>query len=1592
MANPSDVGTPDWANTNPAAPPSSAVPDWAAPTSAPSTAPAHHTIGEQLGDFAHGVQQWSDKLGHDIEGGFNAGMQNGFGGFVARKLYENSDVGMDVLAKKYPNASHDELKARQKQVINSSVQDLRQQANDEMAQGGAMNIHIPNPFDQTPDTPDWATGAGVAPHKSGFDINPASMISGIVGGADPTLAIPIPGGQALAKGVMGTVGNMARSAVGHAAFGGTTDLAYQTADVLDGLQKDYDANRFLSSAAGMGALGVVSPFVHGLMKSRGVDTKPAEDPAGVTTPLTGQPMDAATLAQYRDVLATGSHPEIRKFFEGRNIQPPSHTDIQDWISRRDGGDPRSELNPDELTQNMLGTPDHRQGISDYIDNLSSTWKRKPDVEVINHTDDIADPEVRAAAKADNADEGSLGFYGKDGKVRIFADKVAAADDPTAALHAVLYHEALGHHGLAERFGAGLDRTLQNLDSRNVGQFSKDVDQWMKDNPGAYNGSRIRAAEEVLAQMSENGPLKKSLGDALVGHMRRFGRAMGMDLSWSDAEVRNTLRMAHEAVIHGTGRDARTTGFSVGDNGNRFMFTGARAKDFNPGDKTAFRAPDGFIRNEISDKDSRLIKFPVDGPQKLSSILKHDRLYEQYPQLADMTVHGGPYREKMGLDGGYAPSLRSMVIDNTVHPKLMHGAIIHELQHAIQHIEGHSNGVNAGDADVYRRSLGEIEARSAEARMHLPQDELPKSAAYASQGVKRNEVIVTPAAKDSKLIPPAPPGSRVDVAAADSNRFMKVKDLKPRDVAEEAFDRLGRDYVPGVRTHDQAQELAANSPLSADTINRLRGVGNLDRSMFILDKAAKEANDELRELHSRAVDGVMDPEDHARSVEVMAKFNYILGRIENDASQIARGLNAMKAVRFSRNNLIALKNALEAEGTNMEALADPDTMNKFLKQYVELSDKGNPAGAQKMLKAVVTPYWWQYLLTFRQNMMLSGLSTHLKSTMDMATMAGREIQETALALPGSAIRNGLRAMGADVKTGVHPTELASHLWGLVRAAMDAKTWADMDSAWKGKNQQPMRYANVQDPRIPGVSKVTDLVSVQDSFFRSFLNNAHLYKMGARRAYEEMKLASKNGKVDWGQVMDRGAAYAQIPSREMLKEAEAHVMDQMERLGKTKSSVDKLNDIREKIGRHDEAIDMTENTILLNRAGLNKGIDKLRQIRPNMSAGEQTLSFITNMLTPFIRIGANALNNQIIRRSPLSFLDKMTREDWAAGGARADIATMRTLMGTALMLSYWNAADPKKGKVNGDADSDYNKLQEKMAGGYSPNSIHDGNTYQKTSNLNLSLNPFDQHNQIATMVAGMRQAYEEGKDAKNLATGVTMAFNHVLHTLANETFLADLKPSIDAVTDKHDSLGVKLGKVVGEQARTFTPNALTQVNNSMIDTQKRDLRTDNPMSAAVNPVLDAIPGASKFLPHQNNVYGEPAQTGTTLQGMHLPFVGGNHTTEPTDPAQTELSRLAGLTKAAIVTPVPSNFKIEHLNVHLTTEQREDYQHQVGQAIQEGVRSLQQNGQWDKMSDQDRVQYVRDTQKDVRSQIKDKLIQTPDWINKDQIDMLRKKLGEQ
>lgn len=204
---------------------------------------------------------------------------------------------------------------------------------------------------------------------------------------------------------------------------------------------------------------------------------------------------------------------------------------------------------DDLPQNV-------KDIVDHTDELTAKWQNSPDVVVYDHFDDF-----------DELDPGSLGVYNpEDGKVYLNAnaiDKEAAYRGLTQKemTNTVLFHEGLGHFGLAQKFRDDLDDTLSGF-YENSPYFRKQVDAWIKKNPNSYKDEDtiVRAGEEILAEMSEAGRMPATFINKIKNQIKDYARDLGIKLDFSEREIRTILAQAHEAVISGKGADVRGNGY------------------------------------------------------------------------------------------------------------------------------------------------------------------------------------------------------------------------------------------------------------------------------------------------------------------------------------------------------------------------------------------------------------------------------------------------------------------------------------------------------------------------------------------------------------------------------------------------------------------------------------------------------------------------------------------------------------------------------------------------------------------------------------------------------------------------------------------------------------------------------------------------------------------------------------------------------------------------------------------------------------------------------------------------------------------------
>ena len=131
----------------------------------------------------------------------------------------------------------------------------------------------------------------------------------------------------------------------------------------------------------------------------------------------------------------------------------------------------------------------------------------------------------------------------------------------------------------------------------------------------------------------------------------------------------------------------------------------------------FQDKNGDWKFEFSDKDMSLkdIKLKEGKTYKLGDILEHDILFMAYPELANYDVK---ILTNTKSNGSFNRFNKTINISNKLikNNKSVEGTLIHEIQHAIQNIEGFERGKSSKRSKLaYYNSLGEIEATNTKER-------------------------------------------------------------------------------------------------------------------------------------------------------------------------------------------------------------------------------------------------------------------------------------------------------------------------------------------------------------------------------------------------------------------------------------------------------------------------------------------------------------------------------------------------------------------------------------------------------------------------------------------------------------------------------------------------------------------------------------------------------------------------------------------------------------------------------------------------------------------------------------------------------------
>lgn len=599
---------------------------------------------------------------------------------------------------------------------------------------------------------------------------------------------------------------------------------------------------------------------------------------------------------------------------------------------------------------------------------------------------------------------------------------------------------------------------------------------------------------------------------------------------------------------------------------------------------------------------------------------------------------------------------------------------------------------------------------------------------------------------------------------------------------------------GVQSFEETAKLADDLGMSVDELlSRPRGPNNA-RTPFTAEEALAArklytaSGEKLMELAQKASDPLAGPTDLFNFRKAMAVHHAIQSEVIGARTETARALASWRiGADGAESQLRAITNAIDAAG--------PDSVN-LAKQLVALQANGaTPAAINKFVRASSTGTIGQGIRSVYTNGLLSNVTTHIVNSGANFGTLGLSVVERRI---GASIASNVTQSGAIVSG-----EAKSMLWGMFAAQREAfanawhtlKTGETTDMLGKVEAARPSPIRSTSNNAFGTAVNATGvflelpgrLMLTADQWFKTVNYRAQLHSL-AKRTVETEGLSGAAAKKRYADIVNN-------PPESIKIESADHALNQ--------TFNNKMGDFG--------------NTIMA--------------LREKGGALNQTW-----LIATFIRTPVN-IARYSFERTPLAPLVKQWRDDFAAGGARRDMAMAKVATGTMIMGIGQNLVDTHM--ITGSAPGNPAEAQNWQRMGIQPYSIKIGDTYYSYSRL-------DPFGMVLGFAADVQQTLRRGevspKDVDEWQEVIAGAVAAVSETALDKTFMSSYAQFFQAMSDPERYLVPMLNSKVSG----FVPYsaALASANRIMEGGVVHDVR--DPIDA----IYAKIPGlASRIIPKRN-----------------------------------------------------------------------------------------------------------------------------------------------
>lgn len=603
---------------------------------------------------------------------------------------------------------------------------------------------------------------------------------------------------------------------------------------------------------------------------------------------------------------------------------------------------------------------------------------------------------------------------------------------------------------------------------------------------------------------------------------------------------------------------------------------------------------------------------------------------------------------------------------------------------------------------------------------------------------------------------------------------------------------------GVITQAETEALASDLGMTADDLlTRRKGQALNAEEALAARRILAASGNELVNM-ARQIQRLENPGDDLLTQFRMAMTRHtaIQEQVAGATAEAGRALQQFRMAASSRDH----------QGRVLEAVVNAgggkDNLKRVADKIIDL--ERDPGSFNQFVQRVDRPGWKDKALELYYNFLLSGPQTHAVNVFSNTLTTLGQLPEHATA---ALIGRGRQAFNKSDVDRITMDEVGARAAGMLQGAKEGlaeianrfrKAPGDESGVWASAKRWGNAIADVEPSdfvtKIEGQSQhaisgvkgkalrlPSSALTIEDEFFKAVARRSELASQAVRKA----RLEGASGK----DAKARAAELLANPTDDMWEAAKDFA---------------RYTTFQRPLGEHASKI-----------AALTNGAPVLKAI------------------LPFIRTPTNLIKFAV-ERSPAAPLLREWRQDFAAGGARRDMAMARAMIGSGVGAVIAELAT--QGYITGSPPLDENKRRLLYANGWQPYSIKIGDEYYSYRRLDPFALTFGTAADIATVGEGMSDKQRE--------YGAALVAASVISNLANKTWLSGLAGTVDAVKDPERYGGSWIDRLAG----VVVPTGIAQIARTIDPTMRE---TDGTLEY----IQSRVPGMSDGLLPKRDIWGRP-----------------------------------------------------------------------------------------------------------------------------------------